>query len=72
MSIKLCKDCKNFLEGPDADPVCTHSHSTKFDDLIYGNHSRRTCSEMRQDKKQCGTFGKFYAAKPGFIPMEVE
>lgn len=72
MALKLCKDCKNFLEGPEADPVCTHPHASKCDDLVYGNHNKRTCSEMRQNKTLCGTFGKLYAAKPGFIPMVIE
>lgn len=72
MTIKLCKDCRNFSEESESAPLCTHSSSTKFDDLVYGNHTQRTCIEMRQDKKQCGTFGKFYAAKPGFIPMVLE
>jgi hypothetical protein len=49
-----------------------HSRSTKFDDLVYGNHTQRTCIEMRQDKTQCGTFGTLYAAKAGFIPMAIE
>jgi hypothetical protein len=72
MALKLCKNCKNFLEGSKEDPVCTHASASKFDDLVYGNHSKRTCSEMRQNKTLCGTFGKLYAAKPGFIPLVIE
>jgi hypothetical protein len=72
MALKLCKDCKHFSEGPEADPICTHPHASKFDDLVYGNHSKRTCVEMRQNKTLCGTFGKLYAAKPGFIPLVFE
>jgi len=72
MVLKLCKDCKNFSEETDSAPLCMHSRSTKFDDLVYGNHTQRTCIEMRQDKTQCGTFGTLYAAKAGFIPMAIE
>jgi hypothetical protein len=72
MVLKLCKDCKHFSEGPKEDSVCTHPHASKCDDLVYGNHSKRTCSEMRQNKTLCGTFGKLHAAKSGFIPMVIE
>jgi hypothetical protein len=72
MTLKLCKNCKNFSENIEADPTCIHANATKFDDLIYGNHSQRTCIEMRQDETLCGKFGRLYSAKPGFISTNFE
>ena len=45
--MKLCKDCKHFTEASDKEAFCLHEEAVKFDDPIYGNHSKRTCLDMR-------------------------
>lgn len=71
--MKLCKNCKYFAEASDKEAFCLHGQAVKYDDPVYGEHSKRTCLEMRLgDNPTCGRFGKLWTAKPGFIPMERE
>jgi hypothetical protein len=65
--MKLCKDCKHFAEASDKEAFCLHEQAVKFDDPIYGLHTKRTCREMRLgENARCGRFGKLWVAKPGF------
>jgi hypothetical protein len=69
--MKLCKDCKHFAEASDKEAFCLHEQAVKFDDPIYGLHTKRTCHEMRIGNPHgpdaiCGRFGKLWVAKPGF------
>lgn len=68
--MKLCKDCKHFTEASDKEAFCLHEEAVKFDDPIYGNHSKRTCLDMRlggPDRTAlCGKLGKLWTAKPDF------
>lgn len=71
--MKLCKNCKYFAEASDKEAFCLHGQAVKYDDPVYGEHSKRTCLEMRLgDNPTCGRFGKLWTTKPGFIPMERE
>ena len=65
--MKLCKDCKHFTEASDKEAFCLHGEAVKCDDPIYGEHTKKTCHEMRLgEKAACGRFGKLWTAKPGF------
>ena len=68
--MKLCKDCKHFTEASDKEAFCLHEEAVQFDDPIQGNHSKRTCLDMRlggPDRTAlCGKLGKLWTAKPGF------
>lgn len=68
--MKLCKDCKYFAEASDKEAFCLHEQAVKYDDPVYGNHSKRTCIDMRlggPDRTAlCGKVGKLWTAKPGF------
>jgi len=65
--MKLCKNCKYFAEASDKEAFCLHDQAVKYDDPIYGEHSKKTCLEMRLgDNPTCGRFGKLWTAKPGF------
>ena len=44
--MKLCKDCKYFEEASDKEAFCLHPQALKYDDPIYGEHSRETCRSM--------------------------
>jgi hypothetical protein len=72
--MKLCKDCKFFEEASSKEAFCLHPQALKYDDPIYGEHSRETCRSMRMgglDRNlSCGRFGKLWVAKPGFSPVE--
>lgn len=66
--MKLCKDCKYFTEASDKEAFCLHTESLRYDDPVYGKHSRKTCREMRiGEGAKCGRFGKLYTAAAGFI-----
>jgi hypothetical protein len=66
--MKLCKDCKYFEEASDKEAFCLHPQALKFDDPVYGNHSKRTCRAMRMIGEECGPIGKLWVTKPGFVP----
>jgi len=69
--MKLCKDCKYFQEASEQGAFCLHPQALKFDDPVYGNHSKRTCRAMRlggPDRNGlCGRYGKLWVTKPGFV-----
>jgi hypothetical protein len=71
--MRLCKDCKYFQEASDKEAFCSHEQAIKYDDPIYGNHSKKTCSEMRMpDNASCGRLGRLWTVKPGFMLTEHE
>ena len=74
--MKLCKDCKYFQEASDKEAFCLHPQALKYDDPIYGEHSRETCRSMRlggPDRNAlCGRFGKMWVSKPGFVVREYD
>jgi hypothetical protein len=74
--MKLCKDCKFFEEASDKEAFCLHPQALKYDDPIYGEHSRETCRSMRlggPDRNgSCGRYGKLWVTKPGFVPTVPE
>lgn len=70
--MRLCKDCRFFQEASDKEAFCLHSEAVKYDDPIYGNHSKRTCQEMRSTNSLCSRVGKFWTAKPGFMLTDIE
>ena len=66
--MKLCKDCKFFQEASDKEAFCLHPQAINYDDPIYGEHSRKTCREMRLGTgAECTKFGKLWVSKPGFV-----
>ena len=69
--MKLCKDCKFFQEASDKEAFCLHPQAINYDDPIYGEHSRKTCRDMRlggPDRTAlCGRYGKLWTSKPGFV-----
>ena len=69
--MKLCKDCKFFQEASDKEAFCLHPQALKYDDPIYGEHSRETCRSMRMGGLDpilsCGRYGKLWVTKPGFV-----
>ena len=68
--MKLCKDCKYFQEASDKEAFCLHPYAVKYDDPIYGEHTKMTCREMRlgeNAKTLCGKLGKLWMSKPGFV-----
>jgi hypothetical protein len=71
--MKLCKDCKYFTEASNKEAFCLHSESVMYDDPIYGEHSRRTCRDMRlggpDRTAPCGRYGKLFVAVAGFVPQ---
>ena len=72
--MKLCKDCKFFAEASNKEAFCLHSESVIYDDPVYGEHSKRTCSEMRlgipERTALCGLTGKLWIASAAFVPNE--
>lgn len=75
--MKLCKDCKYFIQKHPTSangPCCTHKESLKYDEPIFGNHTVRTCYEMRVwDKNgKCGMTGKLWVAKAAFVNEEYD
>ena len=69
--MKLCKDCKYFSDhGPNGEPICMHSQAQTNDDPIWGNHSRRTCKEMRNNRHFCGKLGTLWIAAADFTPTD--
>lgn len=66
--MKLCKDCKYFEEAPEQEAFCLHPRAIKYDDLVYGNHSKKTCRMMRTTGEDCSSIGKLWISKPGFVP----
>lgn len=59
--IKLCKDCKFFLEQPASKPVC--SRLILATDLVYGIKHYDTCSKARTYVSICGPEGKYFQSK---------
>ena len=70
--MRLCKDCKFFEEASDKEAFCSHPQAMKYDDPVYGNHSKRTCQEMRMIGEECSRTGKLWLPKPGFMLIEHE
>lgn len=78
--MKLCKDCKYFAEASNKEAFCLHSESLNYDDPVYGDHSQKTCREMRlgnynesgSNNGKCGKIGKLWIAAADFTPMEFE
>ena len=72
--MKLCKDCKFFAEASNKEAFCLHSEAVMYDDPIYGEHSKRTCREMRlgipERAALCGRTGKLWIASAAFVPNE--
>lgn len=66
--MRLCKDCKHFQEASDQEAFCLHPQAVKYDDPIYGDHTKQTCRDMRfsPDAAHCGRVGRLWASKPGF------
>jgi hypothetical protein len=64
--MKLCKDCKYFEEASEQEAFCLHPQAVKYDDPVYGNHSKRTCRMMRMTGEDCSPTGKLWTPKPGF------
>jgi hypothetical protein len=69
----LCKDCKYFIQKhptiPNG-PCCTHAESLKYDDPIFGNHTVRTCYDMRKEKDgKCGMTGKLWIPAAEFVKV---
>lgn len=67
--MKLCKDCKHFSEASN-EAFCSHPQAAKYDDPVYGNHSKKTCRDMRKIGADCSQTGKLWAAKLGFMLTE--
>lgn len=59
--IKLCKDCKFFLEQPASKPVC--SRLVLSVDPVYGTEYFDTCSKARTYVSICGPEGKYFEIK---------
>ena len=72
--MKLCKDCKYFLEDTSIvgnyTAVCQHPQSARYDDPVYGNHTKHSCRIMRDNKMPCGMTGKLWVASATFTPTE--
>jgi len=68
--MKLCKDCKYFEKASEQEAFCLHPQAAKYDDPVYGNHSKRTCLSMRMMSEDCSRTGKLWAAKSGFMLTE--
>ena len=72
--MKLCKDCKYFTEASNREAFCLHSESVIYDDPVYGEHSKRTCREMRlgipERAALCGRTGKLWVASATFTKQE--
>ena len=72
--MKLCKDCKFFLEDTSIvgnyTAVCQHPQSARYDDPVYGNHTKHSCRIMRDNKMPCGMTGKLWVASAAFTPTE--
>lgn len=72
--MKLCKNCKFFFEDPkivgNHTAICQHFESQKYDDPVYGNHSKRSCETMRSTNDLCGMSGVLWIAAADFTPME--
>ncbi len=68
--MKLCKDCKYFSAHPSGEPICMHNQAQTNDDPIWGNHSKRTCKEMRHNGSYCSITGMLWVAAAHFTPME--
>ena len=72
--MKLCKDCKFFVEASDKEAFCLHPEAVVYDDPIYGEHSKQTCREMRLGNPDraalCGKYAKLWIASAPFVPNE--
>ena len=72
--MKLCKDCKFFFEDKQIvgnyTAVCQHPQSERYDDPVYGNHTKHSCRTMRHSKGHCGVTGKLWIASASFVPNE--
>lgn len=78
--MNLCKDCKYFSNDEErVEPLCLHDIAQKYDDPVWGNHTRRSCKSMRNDNgtfsnpprnNYCGPFGKLWIAAADFTPMK--
>lgn len=65
--MRLCKDCRYFQEASDKEAFCSHEAAIMFDDPVYGEHSKKTCHEMRlHNNANCGRLGRLWTAKPEF------
>ena len=70
--MKLCKDCKYFvqvmvLDRANSGATCHHNHSLQYDDPVFGNHSLRSCIEMRKGSTLCGMSAKFWIPAADFV-----
>ena len=72
--MKLCKDCKYFSNplqiNSGNEPYCLHREAQTQDDPIWGNHSKRTCKEMRSNGSYCSITGMLWVAAAHFTPTE--
>ena len=72
--MRLCKDCKFFFEDTSIvgnyTAVCQHPQSERYDDPVYGNHTKHSCRTMRDNKMPCGMTGKLWLAAADFTPTE--
>ena len=69
--MKLCKDCKYFVNpGVEQTPICSRSEAQIKDDPVWGNHSKRTCLEMRNNAHYCGALARYWIAAADFTPVE--
>lgn len=59
--VKLCKDCKHFLQRYQNDPDCTRAAITT--DLVYGNKTFNPCTNERSYPSKCGPEGKYFEIK---------
>ena len=72
--MKLCKDCKFFAEASDKEAFCLHPEAVMYDDPVYGEHSKRTCRDMRLGNPDraapCGRYAKLWIASAEFTKQE--
>lgn len=65
--VKLCKDCKYFLQRYNAQPDCMRQVIRI--DPVYGNKAFNTCSEERQYFAKCGRDAVHFETKAS--PSEI-
>ena len=66
--MKLCKDCKHFEYLDNVrEPLCGHTQAVSFDDPVWGKHSRKTCKDMRTNRRLCGRLGTLWIAAEPFV-----
>lgn len=72
--MRLCKDCKFFFDNiqvtGNRNAICHHPQSERYDDPVYGNHTKKSCRVMRQVDELCGISGKLWIASAAFTPEE--